>query len=115
MKTENELRSALRSIDHKSYPAYKQLSGQYKFEHYFLFIDHVQGDPFASPSAVHVEIPISRTGFPKNIIIIRAQKLLYAIILHAVSVNSLSSTISRQNASRKERTYIDKQMRTGGF
>ena len=66
MKTENELRSALRSIDHKSYPAYKQLSGQYKFEHYFLFIDHVQGDPFASPSAVHVEIPISRTGFPKE-------------------------------------------------
>lgn len=64
MKSSSELRTLLRSIDHKSYPAYKSLGGAWQFPAYALVIDHVQGDPFASPSALHVEIPLARTGFP---------------------------------------------------
>ena len=65
MKTQNELRTALRSIDHKSYPAYKSLAGEWKFDRYTLVIDHVQGDPFASPSSLHVEIPHTLARFPE--------------------------------------------------
>ena len=65
MKTQNELRTSLRSIDHKSYPAYKSLAGEWKFDRYTLVIDHVQGDPFASPSSLHVEIPHALAGFPE--------------------------------------------------
>ena len=36
MKSLNELRTMLRSIDHKSYPAYKSLSGAYQFGNYAL-------------------------------------------------------------------------------
>lgn len=64
MKTSNELRTLLRSIDRKSYPAYKALGGAWQFAQYTLVIDHVQGDPFASPSSVHVELPYKRAGFP---------------------------------------------------
>ena len=64
MKSCNELRTLLRSIDHKSYPAYKSLAGAYQFGSYSLSIDHVQGDPFASPSSLHVEIPHKDAGFP---------------------------------------------------
>ena len=64
MKTQNELRTLLRSIDHKSYPAYKSLAGAWKFDRYTLVIDHVQGDPFASPSSLHVEIPHGLAKFP---------------------------------------------------
>ncbi len=64
MKTSEELRTLLRSVDHKSYPAYKSLGGAWQFPQYLLVIDHVQGDPFASPSALHIEIPLARTGFP---------------------------------------------------
>ena len=64
MKSSNELRTLLRSIDHKSYPAYKSLAGIYQFGSYLLSIDHVQGDPFASPSSLHVEIPHKNAGFP---------------------------------------------------
>ncbi|MCI9282382.1 MAG: ABC-ATPase domain-containing protein [Lachnospiraceae bacterium] len=64
MKSSNELRTLLRSIDHKSYPAYKSLAGAYHFGSYTLFIDHVQGDPFASPSSLHVEIAHKDAGFP---------------------------------------------------
>jgi predicted ABC-class ATPase len=64
MKTSIELRNALLALDHKSYPAYKSLAGGYQFENYRLFIDHVQGDPFASPSSLHVEILLKDAGFP---------------------------------------------------
>lgn len=64
MKTSNDLRTSLRAIDHKGYPAYKSLAGTYQFGNYILSIDHVQGDPFASPSSLHVEIPHKTAGFP---------------------------------------------------
>ena len=56
MKSSNDLRTSLRAIDHKGYPAYKSLAGSYQFDRFILAIDHVQGDPFASPSSLHVEI-----------------------------------------------------------
>ena len=64
MQTQIELRNLLRSIDHKGYPAYKSLAGAWKFDRYTLVIDHVQGDPFASPSSLHVEIPHTLAKFP---------------------------------------------------
>ena len=66
MKSSNELRTLLRSIDHKSYPAYKSLAGAYQFGSFMLSIDHVQGDPFASPSSLHVEISHKDAGFPAS-------------------------------------------------
>ena len=42
MKADQELRNILRQIDHKGYPAYKQLKGEYHFPEYTLGIDHVQ-------------------------------------------------------------------------
>ena len=66
MKSDTELRSLLRSIDHKSYPAYKSLAGAYRFGKYVLVIDHVQGDPFASPSSLHVEVSHRDAQFPEE-------------------------------------------------
>lgn len=42
MQSDSNLRETLRSIDHKSYPAYKSLRGSYRFADYVLSIDHVQ-------------------------------------------------------------------------
>ena len=39
MKTKEELRTSLRAIDHKSYPAYKSLAGSWSFGHYTLNIE----------------------------------------------------------------------------
>lgn len=54
MKTQTELRTQLKQIDHKGYKAYKVLEGEYDFGVYRLCIDHVQGDPFATPSRVRI-------------------------------------------------------------
>lgn len=64
MKQSHDLRRLLESIDHKSYPAYKDARGAYDFKDYILSIDHVQGDPFASPSKVSVTVSHSSACFP---------------------------------------------------
>ncbi|MEE9614966.1 MAG: ABC-ATPase domain-containing protein [Thermodesulfobacteriota bacterium] len=57
----------LRQIDRKGYKAYKELQGkEYKFPFYTLFMDHVQGDPFATSSRLRVLIPQSEAGFPDD-------------------------------------------------
>lgn len=63
-KTSNDLQTKLHAIHQKGYPAYKELRGTYKFPNYLFCIDHVQGDPFASPSSVSVEIPLKLAAFP---------------------------------------------------
>lgn len=64
MNTADELKSAILKMDHRGYPAYKSLAGSWRFPEYILNIDHVQGDPFASPSALSVRIDGKRAGFP---------------------------------------------------
>ncbi len=62
----NKLQNELKRIDHRGYPAYKDLKGSYDFVKYTLNIEHVQGDPFASPSSLSVKISGKTAGFPKN-------------------------------------------------
>lgn len=66
MKHSEELRQQLHSIHRRSYPAYKDLKGQYSFGNYILSIDHVQGDPFASPSHISVRIAHKDAAFPQE-------------------------------------------------
>ena len=66
MKNKEDLKKELIKIDHKSYGMYKTLGGSYSFGNYILHIDHVQGDPFASPSRLHFEVKKDRHGFPEE-------------------------------------------------
>ena len=66
MRTAEELRNELRGMDRRSYPAYKALAGTWQFEKYRLTIDHVQGDPFASPSSLHVELSHRQARIPER-------------------------------------------------
>ena len=68
MQSSNQLQDMLHSINRKSYPAYKSLKGAYQFKKYVLSIEHVQGDPFASPSHVSVKISTEKLDFQRNII-----------------------------------------------
>lgn len=80
MKTSEELRNNLRSINHKSYPAYKSLTGSYSFGKYILNIEHVQGDPFAAPSRLSVEVNHKIASFLHLIMKQNGIKLLWKII-----------------------------------
>ena len=67
MQSSAELKTLLNRIDHRGYPAYKDTKGIYQFPGYILSIDHVQGDPFASPSKVSVRVGGCTAGFPEEL------------------------------------------------
>ena len=66
MKSSSNLKSLLKNIDRKGYPADKNTLGTYDFGTYFLSIDHVQGDPFASPSKLSIHVKGRLAGFPAS-------------------------------------------------
>lgn len=65
IQTTQQLQAELKSINHKPYGMYKELAGGYDFKNYLLWIDHVQGDPFAAPSRVRIEV--KRHGFESGL------------------------------------------------
>ena len=67
MKSSVELKNELFKIDSKGYKAYKVLEGKYDFKKYVLSIDHVQGDPFASPSRVRIIIDNKIAQIPEEL------------------------------------------------
>jgi predicted ABC-class ATPase len=64
MKQTDNLRRVLSRIDGRGYKAYREIAGEYAFSGFSLHIDHVQGDPFASPSRVRVRVPQAEAGLP---------------------------------------------------
>src|SRR5699024_7285140 len=51
-----QLMQQLNNIDQKGYKAYKGIQGNYTYPDFQLWIDYVQGDPFASPSRIRIVI-----------------------------------------------------------
>lgn len=56
MHTFQDLFRTLNRIDRKGYKAYKDIEGAYSGDEYELFVDYVQGDPFAAPSRLRVRV-----------------------------------------------------------
>ncbi|WP_124726828.1 ABC-ATPase domain-containing protein [Staphylospora marina] len=59
-----KLEDILRRIDGKGYKAYKDIEGVWRFPSFTLYIDHVQGDPFASPTRIRVRMPMGLAAYP---------------------------------------------------
>lgn len=65
MKTSSQLEKSILSLEGRSYPAYRDLKGRWDFGSYILNIEHVQSDPYASPSRLAIEI--KHPGFPEHL------------------------------------------------
>jgi len=67
--TKGSLRSAedldrlIGRISGKGYKAYEDLRGGYDFGDFALFLERIQGDPFASPSRARVSVPAEVARF----------------------------------------------------
>ncbi|KXA93896.1 ABC transporter ATPase [candidate division MSBL1 archaeon SCGC-AAA259E19] len=75
MKSEEELKKLLNRIDGKGYGAYKKLKGSYEIGDYQLFVDHVQGDPYASPSRFRIRLTQLKAGFPVELFETETRKI----------------------------------------
>ncbi|SER41080.1 ABC-ATPase domain-containing protein [Salipaludibacillus aurantiacus] len=58
-----KLADNLKKLDGKSYRALKSIQGTYKGGFYHLYLDYVQGDPFAAPSRLRFFVPEKHTDF----------------------------------------------------
>lgn len=81
MKDKESLARKLHIIDGRGYKAYKDIAGGYHFDDFLLYIEHVQGDPFASPSRFRVRLPLSDLGISWDEIIHPYEKLAYEDLL----------------------------------
>lgn len=66
MQTPDALRTALRAISGRDYPAYRSLLGTYDFGHFILDLDHIQKDPFAAPTRARLRVAQRVAGFPSR-------------------------------------------------
>eukprot|EP00775_Hariotina_reticulata_P003955 gene3955-4208_t len=62
-----ELRRLLQRLDGKNYKAYKDIQGAWRCGSFLLLIDHVQGDPYAAPSRIRVQVQPSAAQFPDHL------------------------------------------------
>ena len=75
MAAARDLQNLLHRIDGRGYPAYKEIAGRWEFPSFTLFIDHVQGDPFAAPSRLRVRLSHEAAPFPGDLRNPRARAL----------------------------------------
>lgn len=95
-----QLRSLLQHIDGSSYRTYKELRGKYDFPTFTLFVDHVQGDPFAAPSRLAVTVPQSVAGYPAALYASRARRVGLENFLAAV-FGAAARQVARKSGSGK--------------
>lgn len=62
-----DLYNTLIRLDGKNYKAYKDIKANYQFPKFDLIIEHIQGDPFASPSKLIIKIPHNVAEFPTEL------------------------------------------------
>jgi predicted ABC-class ATPase len=63
----SRLSRRLTDLDGRGYKAYKGIAGRWRGEGWVLSVEHVQGDPFATPSVIGVELPASWHGLPAEL------------------------------------------------
>lgn len=67
MQSADELRRTLHRLDGKGYKAYRDIAGTYDVDGFTLYVDYVQGDPYATPSRLRVRVPQHTAGFPRDV------------------------------------------------
>ncbi len=100
-QTTDHLQRQLHRIDGKSYPAYKDIRGSYAFDDFTLFIDHVQGDPFAAPSRLRARAPMTVAAFPPETYANRSQLIALRDFLTRAFAGACRDFSSRNRGSGK--------------
>lgn len=109
MRTPQQLQTVLRRIDGRGYKAYQDIAGGYDFGDLYLFIDHVQGDPFAPASKLRVRLPMSVMEVPEAFVDKRVSRIAVQDYLARLVANRLRGSSGRegQGLGNSGRIYID--------
>ncbi|UCE75049.1 MAG: ABC-ATPase domain-containing protein [Methanomassiliicoccales archaeon] len=92
-----DLKRILSRIDGRGYKAYKDLQGDFEFDFFKIYIDHVQGDPFASPSKIRVRVSQDHAKLPDFLFENRIRQLALEDFL----ARKVKDAILRTNQKRR--------------
>ena len=88
-------------IDGRPYGFYKDLRGRsYALGPYRLNFDHIQGDPFASPSRIRIDIPANQAKLPAWSYAGADARRASADFVHRVFLRQLSSVRGRLGSGK---------------
>ena len=105
MNTDGTVRSILRRIDGRSYPAYKELRGSFRFPSFLLYCDYIQGDPFASPSRIRLR---AEQSFPPELFATPERKVALEDFLARRLAAAIPACVRGRRGTGKSGTiYID--------
>ncbi len=107
MKQLDELKRILRKIDGKGYKAYKDIEGGYYNKKWFLFIDHVQGDPFAPASKIRIRVPLEKTRFPTELFNNKIRKIAFEDFVSRRAGRIISSIKRVKGTGKSGLIHID--------
>ncbi len=62
----HRLAETLGAIEGQPYKAYRRLAGEYRFAVFVLRVDHIQSDPFATPSRLAVQVAPGEARLPES-------------------------------------------------
>ncbi|QZY56379.1 ABC-ATPase domain-containing protein [Crassaminicella profunda] len=95
------LRKKLNQIDGRGYKAYKDIQGTYKGEAFLLHIDHVQADPFASPSRIRVEFSKDIVKFEERFYETKYRKIAFEDFFAREAAKNIQSYSTNKSGSGK--------------
>ena len=93
----NKLLQQLNQLDKQGYKAYKSIQGHYIFDDFELYIDYVQGDPFATPSKIRIVIATEKRPIKPKWIESRKRK----VACEDVFARAVGSAAERERFSVK--------------
>ncbi len=103
-----ELQSTLRRIDGRGYKAYKDIQGVYQAPGFILYIDHVQGDPFAAPSRLRAFVPHSVAQFPRDLYATPIRRVALADYINRVFANACRQVEQKRGSGKSGLIAIDR-------
>ncbi|RQD72719.1 MAG: ATPase [Candidatus Syntrophonatronum acetioxidans] len=101
MYSKDYLAKTLKRIDGKGYKAYKDIQGSYDFKEFQLYIDYVQGDPFASPSRLRVRVPQERGQIPQELYSSKMRRVALEDYLTRQFSRGINTVIKRSRGTGK--------------
>jgi len=108
VKREETLKKLLERIDGRGYKAYKEIQGGYRFSFFELYIDHVQGDPFASPSRLRARVYQEKAKFPPMLFANKTRRIALEDYLARTFAREINAVCRQNRGSGKSgRIAID--------
>lgn len=98
---DHELSRELERLDGRPYGFYKDLRGRtYPLEPFTVRFDHIQGDPFAAPSRIAVQLPAQRISLPARACAGSDARRAAADFLHRALLRGLAASRGQPDRRR---------------